>query len=170
MYNIGDIIIYGEHGICRVAEMGPLKLGGGQERLYYTLRPYYQPELVIYAPVDNDRVVVRPPLTREQAEQLVSELPQVPALEIPDEKSREALYGQIQHSCDCRALAGMIKTLYLRRSQREKKGKRATSVDDRYFREAEEQLYGEMAFALGMEREKTPDYIRLRLGQDVPHQ
>lgn len=29
MYNIGDIIIYGEHGICRVAEMGPLKLGGG---------------------------------------------------------------------------------------------------------------------------------------------
>ena len=69
MYNIGDIIIYGEHGICRVAEIGPLKLGGGQERRNYTLRPYYQPELVIYAPADNDGVVVRPPLTREQAEQ-----------------------------------------------------------------------------------------------------
>ena len=74
MYNVGDIIVYGEHGICRVAAVGPLDLGGPGGRLYYTLHPYYQPELVIYAPIDNERVVIRPPITREQAEQIVSEL------------------------------------------------------------------------------------------------
>lgn len=170
MYHIGDVIIYGEHGICRVEEMGPLKLGGTKERLYYTLRPYHQPELVIYAPVDNVRVVVRSPLTREQAEQLVTELPQIPAIEIADEKNRETLFAQIQHSCDCRALVGLIKALYLRRSRREKEGKHATSVDERYFHSAEDQLCGELAYALGIEREKIPEYIHSRMGTDVPQE
>lgn len=165
MYNVGDIIVYGEHGICRVAAVGPLDLGGPGGRLYYTLHPYYQPELVIYAPIDNERVVIRPPVTREQAEQIVSELPGVPELEIPDEKGREALFSQVQHGCDCRALAGMLKTLYRRRAQRQQKGRRATSVDERYFHAAEDQLYGELAFALGMNRDEAPEYIRTCLGQ-----
>lgn len=165
MYCAGDIILYGEHGICRVAAVGPLNLGGSGDRLYYTLRPYYQPELVIYAPVENQRVVMRPPLTQDEAEKVVEEMPDIPELEIPDEKERESLFSRIQHSCDCRELVGMIKALYSRRASRLQHGKHATSLDERYFRAAEEQLYGELAFALGMEREKTPNYIRRRLGQ-----
>lgn len=165
MFNVGDIIVYGEHGICRVSAVGPLNLGGPGNRQYYTLRPYYHPELVIYAPIDNDRVVIRPPVTREQAEQIVSELPEVPELEIPDEKSRESLFSQVQHGCDCRKLAGLLKTLYRRREQRQRKGRRVTSVDERYFRAAEDQLYGELAFALGMDRNQAPEYIRSCLGQ-----
>lgn len=165
MYNVGDIIVYGEHGVCKVAAVGPLQLGGPGSRLYYTLRPYYHPELVIYAPIDNDRVVIRPPITREQAQQIVSELPRVPELEIPEEKGRETLFSQVQHTCDCRALAGLLKALYHRRAQRQKKGRRATSVDERYFHAAEDQLYGELAYALGMNREETPDYIRACLVQ-----
>lgn len=165
MYHEGDIILYGEHGICRVAAVGPLDLGGTGDRLYYTLRPYYQPELVIYAPVENQRVVIRPPLTREEAEKVVDDLPHIPEMEIPDEREREALFSRVQHGCDCRALAGLIKALYSRRVRRQRHGKHATSVDERYSRAAEEQLYGELAFALGLERGKTPDYIRRQLGQ-----
>lgn len=163
MYNVGDVIVYGEHSICRVSACGPLRLGGSSSRIYYTLHPYYQPELVIYAPTDSDRVVIRDPLTREQAERLVEELPEIPPLEIPDEKSKELLFNKIQHDCDCRSLAGMIKALYIRREQRQQHGKHATSVDERYFRAAEEQLYGELAFALGMEKEQIPACIESRL-------
>lgn len=163
MYNVGDVIVYGEHGICRVTACGPLHLGGPNGRTYYTLHPYYQPELVIYAPTDSERVVIRDPLTRQQAEQLVKKLPEIPPLDIVDEKNREILFNRIQHGCDCCSLAGMIKALYLRREQRQRHGKHATSVDERYFRAAEEQLYGELAFALGMEWEQTPTYIESRL-------
>lgn len=165
MYNVGDIIIYGEHGICRVTACGALRLGGQNRRMYYTLHPYYRPELVIYAPTDSDRVVIRDPLTRQQAEQLVEELPEIPPLDIPDEKSRELLFNRVQHDCDCRSLASMIKALYLRREQRQQHGKRATSVDERYFRAAEEQFSGELAFALGMEKEQTSAYIESLLMQ-----
>lgn len=163
MYNVGDVIVYGEHGVCHVTACGPLRLGESNRRIYYTLHPYYQPELVIYAPTDSDRVVIRDPLTQEQARQLVEELPEIPPLDIPDEKNREVLFNRIQHDCDCHSLVSLIKALYLRREQRQQHGKHATSVDERYFRTAEEQLYGELAFALGIEKEQMSSYIESRL-------
>ena len=65
MYQTGDIVIYGAQGICRVEAVGPLKMNlGSPDALYYTLRSYYQPELVIYAPVGGTAIVIRDPLTR----------------------------------------------------------------------------------------------------------
>ena len=37
MYQVGDLIVYGGTGVCRVMEVGP-QTGG---RLYYTLEPVY---------------------------------------------------------------------------------------------------------------------------------
>ena len=37
MYQVGDLIVYGGTGVCRVMEVGP-HTGG---RLYYTLGPVY---------------------------------------------------------------------------------------------------------------------------------
>lgn len=44
MYNVGDVIVHGEHGICRVTACRLLWLDGPNGRTYYTLHPYYQPE------------------------------------------------------------------------------------------------------------------------------
>ena len=53
MYEQGDIVIYGAQGICRIEAVGPLNLRiGAPGAQYYTLRSYYHPELVIYAPVN----------------------------------------------------------------------------------------------------------------------
>ena len=71
MYCVGDIVIYGTQGICKVDAIGPLPMSfADKKRQYYTLRPYYSPEMVIYAPMDNQAIVMRSPLTREQAEDL----------------------------------------------------------------------------------------------------
>lgn len=52
-----------------------------------------------------------------------------------------------------------IKTSYLRSRKREAEGKRATTVDDRYFHTAEEHLYAELAVVLGMEKDDVRQYI-----------
>ena len=110
MYQTGDIVIYGAQGICRVEAVGPLKMNlGSPDALYYTLRSYYQPELVIYAPVGGTAIVIRDPLTRAQAEAVIDELPRVPELQVEEEKKREGCYRAVLHGCDCRALAGLIK-------------------------------------------------------------
>lgn len=165
MYEQGDIVIYGAQGICRIEAVGPLNLRiGAPGAQYYTLRSYYHPELVIYAPVDGHAIVMRDPLTRQQAEAVIDDLPNVPELRITDEKARETAYRAVLHGCDCRALAGLIKTLHHRRGLRARQGRRPTGLDDRYFRQAEDQLYGELGYVLGIAREDAPAYIRERLG------
>ena len=89
MYEQGAIVIYGAQGICRIEAVGPLNLRiGAPGAQYYTLRSYYHPELVIYAPVDGHAIVMRDPLTRQQAEAVIDDLPNVPELRITDEKAR----------------------------------------------------------------------------------
>ena len=167
MYQKGDIVIYGAHGICRVEEVAPLKMRIATEhRLYYTLRAYYQQELVIYAPVDGAAIVIRPPLTKVEAEAVIADLPGIEPLTVQDEKKREADYRAVLHGCDCRAIAALLKTLRARRVQRAKQGRHPTGLDERYTHLAEEQLYGELGYVLGIPRAEAPAYVRRQLGLD----
>ena len=58
MFSVGDHIIYGVEGVCRVDEVGRLKVAGlDKNRDYYRLTPYYRGG-TIYTPVDG-RAVMR---------------------------------------------------------------------------------------------------------------
>ena len=42
MFSIGEYVVYGVEGVCRVEEAGKLKVAGlDKNRAYYRLRPYY---------------------------------------------------------------------------------------------------------------------------------
>ena len=67
MFSIGEYVVYGVEGVCRVEEAGKLKVAGlDKNRAYYRLRPYYH-DGTIYTPVDG-KAVMRPVLTREELE------------------------------------------------------------------------------------------------------
>ena len=53
MFSIGEYVVYGVEGVCRVEEAGKLKVAGlDKNRAYYRLRPYYH-DGTIYTPVDG---------------------------------------------------------------------------------------------------------------------
>ena len=60
MYIIGDKIIYGQTGVCVVEDICEKTLSRNNTKMYYTLRPIYQHNNMIYTPVDNDKVFMRP--------------------------------------------------------------------------------------------------------------
>ena len=70
MYQVGAWIVYGGAGVCRVAGVEPL--GNGQ--LYYRLEPLYQ-TCKIFTPVDNPKVIMRPLVSRREAEALIDRIP-----------------------------------------------------------------------------------------------
>ena len=70
MYKIGEKIIYGKTGVCVVESIEEKTVPGGK-RPYYTLKPMYQQNNVIYAPADSDKIFMRPLISRENAERLV---------------------------------------------------------------------------------------------------
>lgn len=77
MYQTGDLLIYGSTGVCRVLSIDRRQDyvdGIKQDKLYYQLKPLHQGG-VIYTPVDNSKVVMRPVISREEAEALIDTIP-----------------------------------------------------------------------------------------------
>ncbi|MCF0229486.1 MAG: CarD family transcriptional regulator [Parasporobacterium sp.] len=160
MFEIGDLIIYGNTGVCRVVHIGKPELAGVHDgRDYYTLSPYYAEKSVIFTPCDNDRVIMRPVISRDEADELIREITSVELLTISDEKKREECYKEAIRSCIPQKCVSVIKTIYVRKQQRIAEGKKATASDEKYFQMAEEKLYGELAVVLELEMNKVRDYI-----------
>lgn len=160
MFQVNDLIVYGNHGVCKVENVGTLSISmADKQKQYYTLRPVYQHESVIYAPVDNNKTIMRFVLSKEEVEDLIQDIPNIESAWIGNEREREVQYRAALQTCDCRELVKIIKTLYHRKKSRIQDGKKVTVVDEKYFRQAEEQLYGELAFALEMPKDEVGAYI-----------
>lgn len=168
MFAIGQQIIYGNTGVCIVNQIGPLdSVSGMGDRIYYTLLPFYSKESTIYTPVDNQKIVMRPILTKEEAESLIEEIPEIEELWITDEKNREQDYKDALAKADCRELIRVIKTIYPRKQKRLAAGKKVTASDERYFNMAEDFLYKELAISLDMDLDKVADYVVSHVKEQV---
>ncbi len=164
MFEIGELIIYGGNGVCRVEKIGPIDTGMGTKgRMYYTLNPLKNKDSRIFTPVDNEKVIMRPTMTREDALALIDQIQNVETLWIGDERRRETEYKEAVRKCDCREYVKIIKTIYLRKQERLADGKKVTAVDERYYAIAEENLYGELAVALDMDKAQTKTFVEERV-------
>lgn len=158
MFKIGDYVVYGNSGVCKVEDIGPLSIGS-RDKDYYTLIPVYGRNSKLYTAVDSDKVVIRPIMTRQESDALIDEMEEIDELSICDEKRREDIYKETMRTCDCKEWVRIIKTLYNRKMDRISRGKKVTSSDERYLQMAEENLFGELAFSLQIPREKVGEFI-----------
>lgn len=161
MFQIGDVIVCGSDGVCRVEEIGPIDMGPSSKgRLYYTLSPVFDRAGKVFIPVDNEKVVTRFIISDIEAHALLDSIPDIEQLWVGDEKKREQEYKNAVNSCDCKRLVQIIKTLYSRKQDRIKNGKKVTAIDERYFRIAENRLYSELALALNIDIGSVEENIR----------
>ena len=167
MFQAGDVIVCGTHGVCRVEKVGPLSSAvADRDRLYYTLKPLYERGSVVFTPVDNEKMVIRPVISREEALRLIDGIRDAEALGIEDERKREENYKTALKSCRAEELVKMIKTINARKRSRAARGKKATDADSRYVKLAEDYLYGELASSLDLERDQVKAFIRERIGEE----
>lgn len=160
MFKVDDYIVYGGNGVCRVLSKGvPTIHGADKERQYYKLQPIYENGSIIYTPVDNDKVVMRKTISKDEAIDLIKNIPSIEILYFDDEKMREEKYKEVIHAYNCRELIKVIKTSYLRKEERLAEGKKNIATDDKYLKMAEEYLYGELAISLNISKEQVRDFI-----------
>ncbi len=160
MFSVGEYIVYGTTGVCKVEEIGTLQMSCvSKDKLYYTMTPLGSQGSKVYVPVDSDKAVMRPVTSKDDAKALVEEIPSIELLWVDDEKRREDIYKTAYRSCDCREWIKIIKTLYLRKMSRIAEGKKVTVVDGKYLHMAEERLYEELGLALGMDKDEVIEYI-----------
>ena len=165
MYQKGELIAYGGTGVCRVADVVARKPSRMEpERLYYVLEPLYQTG-TITTPVDNEKVVTRPVITRDQAMELIDQIPSIQP-EVYYNQNLQQLenhYKTRMEDHDCMSLLRLTMSTYRKKVEREEKKLKFGAVDRRYMERAENLLYGELAVALGITRDSVRDFIAQRL-------
>lgn len=164
MYQVGELVSYGSTGVCRVAEIILQTSHDGEEMLYYVLQPLYK-ACVISVPVDSDKVFIRPIITRSEAERLIELIPTLDCPAFHSRVSRELSehYSAMLKSHDCQDWMEMTISIYTKKQALLSQKRKFGSVDERYLKQAEELLFGELAAALEIPREKVRGYIGEKL-------
>ena len=163
MFKVGDYVVYGLNGVCRVEEIGPMNLSGVDNgKDYYTLMPLYTRGSLVYTPVDNKKVIMRSVISKKQACSLIDEMKDIEELEVVDDKRRELVYKEAVKSCDCRELIRIINTVLKRKEERLAQGKKMSACDERYLKQAKESLFGEFAVSLKIDKDEVQEFIEHR--------
>ena len=164
MFKIGEYIVYGMNGVCRVEEIGPMNMSGiDSDKVYYTLLPLYTRGSRVFTPVDNQKVVMRPVISKQEVCKLIDEMKEIEQIEVADDKKRELAYKEAVKSCDCRELIRIINTVLKRKEERLAQGKKMSACDERYLKQALDTLYGEFAISLKIEKGEVEDFITHRV-------
>ena len=160
MYQVGEQIVYGMTGVCRVEAVGPLDMQGAKEGVdYYTLVPVYQGGR-IFIPVDT-AVFNRPVMTKEEAMTFIEHIPEIES-EICEDRNPRLLNERYQgylKSGDCTDLVRLIRAVYQKGKRAARTGRHLSQVDERSMRRAEEMLHNELASALGIEPGEVKGFI-----------
>ncbi len=162
MYSVGEKIVYGEHGVCVVEAISPLEGSCPPDsRLYYHLCPLIGSGR-FFSPVDSG-AFMRPVLSREEAETLVSKIPSIEPAVCLDTRFNhvEAFYREYFRLHTPEALVAIIKGLKIRASEKKSKSAKAEASMKR----AKEMLYGELSTVLGIPYESVESYITEKTGE-----
>ncbi len=160
VFEKGEYVVCGNKGVCVVEDIATLNISGvDKEREYYILKPVYMTGSTVYVPVDSSKESMRKVLSRAEADRLIREIPAIPLITITNDKLLEQEYRGCMKSNSCEEWVKIIKTIYLRKQKRMEAGRKVTALDAKYFRIAEDNLYGELAIALGLPKTEVGAYI-----------
>ncbi len=160
MFSVGELMVYGTNGVCRVEEIGQSPFGADDTRLFYKLSPTSdRANLVIYTPVDNDKVIMRPLISAEEARALLAAVDEIGIVEVPLEKKRRDIYREHLATVEPREYISVIKTAVQRREEFKRTRRRLPDIDNDAEHIAKTSLYGELSVVLGMSREEIHEMI-----------
>lgn len=167
MFEKGSLMVYDTTGVCRVEDIGvPEGLPVAREgREYYKLTPVFGSG-TIYIPVDT-KVFMRPVISRQEAERLIRKIPEIREnlCESKNQKVLEDHYKESLMTHDCEDLIQLIKTVYMKKKNLERIGKKAGKTDTQYMKRAKALLHEELSVALGIPVDEVEDYIAGAVGR-----
>jgi len=168
MYQAGDKVIYGIHGVCIVADLEK-KTVDGKQVTYLVLEPPGQPGSRFLVPTHNTAAMgkVRPMLSREELEDLLSSDAVKQDAWISEEGRRKQHYRELITGSDRQLLAQMVCSLYRYRRAQTAAGKRIHMCDENFLRDAEKLLSGEIAVTLEIPSGEALKYLRNKLKEDA---
>lgn len=164
MFKTGECVSYSTTGICEITEIK--KMGAaGKEKEYYVLKPIYQKGATVYVPLNNPALTekIRPAATKEEIDRIILKAKETPLEWIKDDFQRSEAFKSIIHSGDLLSIIRLISCIYLQGEELSRTKHRLRAVDSLAFSNAENYVYNEFAYALGISPEEVISYIKNKM-------
>lgn len=164
MYQIGDWVVYGVHGVCHVIGIEK-QLVNRKRTQYLVLEPLAQTESRFYLPLENPTAMakLKTVLTKEALAELLASDAAQQDLWIADENQRKLQYRELINGGDRVSLMKMITSLYRYKSAQIAAGRKFHQSDENFLRDAEKLLASEIALVMELSQEEAKKYLRLQL-------
>lgn len=150
LYHVGEYIVYGSIGVCRVEAIGPLSFLDSAPKEYYTLRPLYTTgNDTIYTPVDTT-VSMRRVLTPAEVEAQLEALHSTD-VELCITRNQAFLaehYQQRIRPHNVTALMQVFKEIFQKEKALKRTGKKLNRTDNYFYHLVAQQLSEEFALVL----------------------
>ena len=159
MFAKNDYIIYGTTGVYKITGIEKKKFNTSAEREYYILKPAYDPNSTIYAPVDNNIINIRKIMTVKEVYDLIMAMPDNKTIWIDDINLRKEKYNEILKKGDKVELVKLIRTLYLEKQKKKNEGKKLYVGDEKIMSEAQRLLHEEFALVLNIKVDEVLPFI-----------
>ncbi len=164
MFQVGDLMVYGNNGVCRVEAIERSPLDEKDDRLFYRLHPTHDnANLVIYTPVElpeGSTMTMRPLISRERAEEVLAGLSKIEPVVVPQEKKRRDCYREVMADFCPEGCLSIIKSVAIRRREFMRTRRRLPDIDNDFERMARICFYGEIGHILGIPRDELEARVK----------
>ena len=164
MFQVGEQVVYGIHGVCRVVDQEE-RIVDRKHVTYLALEPVNQDGSKYLVPTHNAAAMakLRYMLSREELESLMQSDEVRADGWIKDENQRKQVYRELIGSGDRAKLMCMVRTLHRHKDAQAAAGKKCHLCDENFLRDAEKLLLSEVSIVMDMEPEEAKQYIRNKL-------
>ena len=164
MFNIGDVIIYSAHGLCKIDNICE-KTFSDVTRTYYVLHPLEQLNLTISTPIDTDKVIMLKTLESEEAEDILQSFKQPGIERIQDIRKRAITYNGIVKTGNRKRIATIANTLMRKNCELSMNKKRLYDQDSRLLNTIQSTLFKELATSLNTSFEEIFEQINSMINE-----
>lgn len=168
MYQVGDRVLYGSTGVCKVTGITARTVERHHRLNFYVFEPLYQQNYTILAPVNIIKVFMRPIISKGEAKRLLDLIPTIGTKAYYNCKLSQLSehYETFLKTHECLDLMRLTISIYAKKQIADQKQREFGSVDEKYMRRGEELLFGELAAALDISKNEAAEYVAARLNPD----
>ena len=163
MFKVNDLVVYENGGVCTVEKIGSPDFVKDEEQ-YYTLQPVYDRAGTIYVKVENDRHVIRPIISKDEAKDYLDHISEIEPMYSNNDKQRDKEFKEALRSCECKQWFSMLKGIIGERDRRVAGGKKLNMSDDRNMQKVGKRLTSEYSAVLEISFDEAREMLEGILG------
>ena len=162
-FSVNDYVVYKGVGVCRVEAVENKTFDGSSYEDYLKLVPLGSGSSSYFVPVGKAGARVRKPMTADEVNAAIDNSESAQISLTPNTKVRRTEIDTILKEGDCTHILSLIKTIYLHTEACRSMGKKVLVSDENALRTAENMIYPEFSFVLGIDEKEVAGYIGQRL-------